>query len=76
MRQDERRQEFRYEEEAKAAKLAHITADKSALLARMVTAAVGKHAGLSRNALSNLQAKGERGGMMCKALWRRVSYRF
>eukprot|EP00962_Isochrysis_galbana_P009246 scaffold2588_cov113-Isochrysis_galbana.AAC.1 len=46
MRQDERRQEFRYEEEAKAAKLARITADKSALLARMVTAAVGKHAGL------------------------------
>eukprot|EP00962_Isochrysis_galbana_P002554 scaffold687_cov119-Isochrysis_galbana.AAC.5 len=29
MLQDERRQEFRYEEQAKAAKLARITADKS-----------------------------------------------
>jgi len=55
MRQDERRQEFRYEEEAKAAKLARITADKSALLARMVTAAVGKHAGL----LARLRAGNE-----------------
>jgi len=59
MRQEERRQEFRYEEQAKAAKLTRITADKSALLARMVTVAVGKHAGLLARLRSGNEMKHE-----------------